>query len=528
MGRIYHDCASVVAWLGLEGPETALAFKIMEIVQTQISAETWVQTARIRSWRNLLGEKKEDASPEIRRNIALLDEVMSPAWDAHWEAFSQLMHRSWFYRAWTTQECILPPQGSFWCGNLRCPIRHFFRPVAQLAERLHHGSLDDVFLGSDTLLGEREALRRNLILLEVGRSRFALHHAPMYEIPWKSARRGQCIDPRDHVYSTLGLFDHDPIHPDYAKPVDEVFREFVLVAEPRIDHILYKVEEPSQRVTPNLPSWVPDFQTPGWPIEWVCLGAEPVYNAGQAGDKVILKLESTDPRVFALMGCLVDEVKHVGASFDELVGRDGLLTSLRQLDGMEWAGGDIVETFWRTLPINLIGAGPMHLTAERHGTGFRAMALYMIASSISLPDVSPTDVSTTEQLVESLRRKTNTEFLPTWAEILDFSAALRGDEAGRKDAIRDASARAKEYMFSLHRMFEGRRWYVTDKGSLGTGPMSLRAGDRVCIFQGMRYPCLLRGKGDGGRYTFIGCCYVDGIMHGEALPGAEFVRVEIE
>jgi hypothetical protein len=71
-------------------------------------------------------------------------------------------------------------------------------------------------------------------------------------------------------------------------------------------------------------------------------------------------------------------------------------------------------------------------------------------------------------------------------------------------------------------MFEGRRWYITDKGRLGVGPMSLRTGDRAFIFQGVRYLFVLRDKADSGRHSFIGCCYVDAIMHGEALPGAEF------
>src|SRR5438477_264451 len=106
-------------------------------------------------------------------------------------------------------------------------------------------------------------------------------------------------------------------------------------------------------------------------------------------------------------------------------------------------------TFWRTLTINLIGTVPVHLTAERHGIGFRAMVLYQIARRICRPEVSPAEVSTIRQLVESLLDKTNPDFLPTWTEVLDFSTALRGDENVRRKAIGSALATAKKYLKSL-------------------------------------------------------------------------------
>ncbi|KAF5723294.1 het-domain-containing protein [Fusarium mundagurra] len=67
---------------------------------------------------------------------------------------------------------------------------------------------------------------------------------------------------------------------------------------------------------------------------------------------------------------------------------------------------------------------------------------------------------------------------------------------------------------------KGRGLFVTDKGRLGWGLLSTRAGDEVWILEGCRVPCLLRPRGDGG-YSLVGEAYVHGIMHGEALEGLD-------
>jgi hypothetical protein len=64
----------------------------------------------------------------------------------------------------------------------------------------------------------------------------------------------------------------------------------------------------------------------------------------------------------------------------------------------------------------------------------------------------------------------------------------------------------------------GTRLFTTDNVNalIGTGPSGLRTGDVVCVLYGDDVPFILRPE-TGGHYTLIGECYVNGIMHGEAL-----------
>lgn len=61
-----------------------------------------------------------------------------------------------------------------------------------------------------------------------------------------------------------------------------------------------------------------------------------------------------------------------------------------------------------------------------------------------------------------------------------------------------------------------RRLAVTEKGHLGMAASRAKRGDLVCVLFGCSIPVLLREL-DKGTYEFIGECYLDGFMNGEAL-----------
>jgi hypothetical protein len=63
------------------------------------------------------------------------------------------------------------------------------------------------------------------------------------------------------------------------------------------------------------------------------------------------------------------------------------------------------------------------------------------------------------------------------------------------------------------RVRDARNFFVSQQGRIGWVPFRTQAGDRVCVFHGMRIPVILRSQGD--RWEFIGACYVHGLMDGE-------------
>jgi hypothetical protein len=57
--------------------------------------------------------------------------------------------------------------------------------------------------------------------------------------------------------------------------------------------------------------------------------------------------------------------------------------------------------------------------------------------------------------------------------------------------------------------------FVTASGHIGLGPDEMKPGHQLCILAGSPMPVILCQRGD--HYEFIGDCFVDGIMEGEAI-----------
>lgn len=396
----------------------------------------------------------------------------------------------------------------------------FHRPIHILDAFLNQNRRDSVIL-TDTVPSKwPEDVMRRMKFLRLTRARFALLNGPLEDKPWNAVREGLCINPRDKVYSILGIFTHPPIYPDYTRPVADVYRDFVVTAEPDLNIILYMRENLSLRTTPNLPSWVPDFAArTQLPVPWTYLGARFAYRAGWSeADPFPLRLDHPDPNIFAIHGLETDTVTHVAASYDELTQADGLLSSLRALDLLSPTlaasrnGGDPVSTFWRTLTADLVGAGPERVRPELHGRGFRALATHCLARSA---DSSPSEV-------RDLLEKVKSPFLPSWEEIVEYT---RGGDAAKEKAAEEG----RVFLDALRAMFSGRRVFFTEAGRVGIGADGVEKGDRVVVLRGMRFPFLMRKVGEvkENRYMLVGHCYAEGIMEGEML-GGEWVRVEIE
>ncbi len=64
---------------------------------------------------------------------------------------------------------------------------------------------------------------------------------------------------------------------------------------------------------------------------------------------------------------------------------------------------------------------------------------------------------------------------------------------------------------------QNRSFFTTKKGHIGLEPSSMIKGDKICIFQGMPWPAVLRWNGEKSAYFFVGLAYMRGIMTGEVL-----------
>lgn len=60
-----------------------------------------------------------------------------------------------------------------------------------------------------------------------------------------------------------------------------------------------------------------------------------------------------------------------------------------------------------------------------------------------------------------------------------------------------------------------RRFFIAENGYYGLGPHNMQPQDKIAVLFGARVPFILRPFGN--RWKLVGECYVNGIMHGEAI-----------
>lgn len=85
--------------------------------------------------------------------------------------------------------------------------------------------------------------------------------------------------------------------------------------------------------------------------------------------------------------------------------------------------------------------------------------------------------------------------------------------------LKSSEAGAVELM---DRVVCGRRIFVSGDGHVGLGPAAMRDGDVICIFFGSQTPHILRAVG-GGRFEYVGECYVHGLMDWAGKKGGKVV-----
>jgi hypothetical protein len=92
------------------------------------------------------------------------------------------------------------------------------------------------------------------------------------------------------------------------------------------------------------------------------------------------------------------------------------------------------------------------------------------------------------------------------------------------DTVDDINMQALlAYMYKRN---SSRRFFITDRGRFGFGRVDIREGDLVCVLLGAKDPCILRGEAD--HYIFVGNCFCQGLMLGEAVKGKSGGEVKLE
>jgi hypothetical protein len=389
---------------------------------------------------------------------------------------------------------------------------------------------------------------------------------------------GKATDPRDRIYSVLGLAKDRAVGepPDYNSDVDKIYSQLVrsfVETHKSLDIICfvhlfnrYNVKPAIQpAIQPALPSWVPDwrampeaFVVPVMasqsarshvgnfrPTDRIKLNGEATFYAS-AGNVPMDVTFPDDPRILICKGILFDYVDGIG----------GLKIAGRGEDGNHEAPEEAYDCINSTSPVNI----PVGLAAKDQHSRYKETD--PVESSKLMDDISrclvlnrkdrylsyqtppkhfyldfqafclsaierPMDAQSPFcdwfQLNKSLFiRHRSLEELCRAAEMPAFSER-RLEEYKEKSGSNSFLSRFKDTTESM-----ARRLITTNKGHIGMAPCRVRKGDRICVLFGCSIPMILRQRGDGSSYEVIGECYLHGFMNGEALEGLDNGRFTVE
>ena len=469
MTELYEKAAAVCIWLGQSGGDHELALNILS------------------SWKPALNVLTPAGGPLLAvLNQLSSDEatwlylVSSVSSERHWAAIDNILKRPWWGRAWVIQEATGPVRTYVLCGNATIDF-------PDLVKSLLVGRLITQMPGYPfQALNTRKAYCMHMMAELRKFKQLQLLDALQF------TRSFTCADPRDKVYVVLGLVQNSHvITPDYERSICQVYTDVVqycVTAYPRLhrlDFLAYVSETSGALSQRRWPSFVPDWRSFSGLSNFKKTTMEyqithRLYNASLDNEGNLL-LEDGKLWVEAFY---VDEVSELGLACDDDHSIKETISSWLPPDAKEpYPTGDTYETaFLHTL------VGDVY-----RGSDF------------------------------SLRRGNCWE--PT-AFDRKYAQSASVDEFHATHLMRVA----------MERTVLQRRLFRTQKGFIGIGPANMAISDRIYGFLGgqMLYVVRIPKVSGNDRYqgsleaTFIGECYVHGLMDGKGVRDNADGTVEIQ
>lgn len=471
MVKVFRKCSKVHIWLGTPeaGALTGNPFKFLE---------HWVTG---RHFYDLPGFYRDPAT-------GLWSWRKNEVFDNLLDDFLQVAGSEWFTRAWTVQECLLPEDKVINFGAWT--VTWEFMLKAEAMKNSHVDNPAQCCKQALSVFSPRQLPAINEWMWQPSRGQKYMdvfrkgNWSPKFHEAVLAFSSRRSSDPRDKIYSMLALATH-PVYkdfrPDYQEEPSKVYVDIFtrMVRETNGDFACFMGGGFGSSM-PGLPSWVRDFSQ-SRRMGVVAVEERRMWNVWlyQASTLQPYQLHWNENRELFYRGTYAESVKSVGPNIS-VTDKDDLRPVLRQ-----WFGS----------------------CREAMGT----CDLTVVRNSFSR--VICADVCKHLPGGPVFRRAKRTDFLQgddAWDRLLD------GDLEGLD---------MRGYGWGVNFAVRGRCFFTTASGKMGLCHPNTIPGDEVWIMSGVRVPFILRalGPGDPGcakRHSFLGDCFLNGIMDGE-LSGRE-------
>ncbi|KZL80803.1 ankyrin and het domain-containing protein, partial [Colletotrichum incanum] len=281
MGSIYREASRVITYIGPEKDDSSLALSIA------------------RDLYNRTLSRYRDHGPISLSAQELNSIERQLAFEPHWMALRALVLRTWSSRCWCAHEFLLNRNLLMMCGRTELSDWYLIPAIVQ---HVVNGSLPRFLLpySPDDPISTRECLRSLMLLRS--------HQLDLLTL-LKGAHPFQSTDPRDKVYSLLGLaVDRDDIalEIDYSCKAEQLYitvANKILAKSPTLGILYSNLNKKSL----TLPSWVPDWST--W--QFGSNGAAHYFSyAACAATPPELRVHTSRDKL-DISGCFVDTIVEI-------------------------------------------------------------------------------------------------------------------------------------------------------------------------------------------------------------------------
>jgi len=475
MKDIYERADRIFAWLGLpfDEEETRLAVTLMHDFHRYLFEGLKKHNDDIDVVLSTV-TKCHDGFPAVSA---------SRVWTA-WDGIAEMFNQSYWHRVWVYQEATTPGRIHFFCGVNEFNDTLLSATICFAQIFSNFPEFNARFVQSAGFASSASSLSSARLGREKGKSRRLIDL--MLQV-----KKAKCTDPRDKVYAPLGhAIDVTPgqITIDYRRRLVDVYIDVArsalfqsnmrglemlgLVFTPAIDA---SDRDLSMTYEPRMPSWVPD---------WRHRVAIPrLVNSTKATEDT---MPLYNPCPGTAMGACIDG--------EELELR-GFVASQLCIE--------MLTNIWDDAEASLRTPRAWYDTLKA-----RSGSAAHIDTAIRRSLVGDTSVA--------VHGKQENGFSPTWKRggLLDWNLVN-----SERDQLDHSSLTVLEGMINcMINVCYGRRMAQLSDGSIAVLPAAAKSGDQVAAFHGGNCLYLVRRLSNRqAAYTFIGECYVDGLMDGAFL-----------
>ncbi|KAL2063949.1 hypothetical protein VTL71DRAFT_4443 [Oculimacula yallundae] len=469
-----------------------------------------------------------------------------------WLRLFEFWSEDWFYRSWVLQEAVLGKKVILLVDDAACSL-DFVMQFWDLAKRrdtpeiLKHGVLADEYTrilhmspvsGMKALRDIRHSKETSSTNVDdeitVSNKEIESDESQILQTRFDLlnllvlSRVNLATDPRDKIYSLLGLARQDPIARSVTPDYSEVNSAAVLFKDIATKFIqagrgtdLLKHAGVDQKL-PGLPSWAPD-----WTYQSRSTMHSELYKCSGSSISSIL-ISTTDPHKITVRGVVLDEVVYAAMAwrYHSLDKEQEKFAPLKKEPDTHFPpfGDEDAICLIRQLAKII---SKEYCTKFDAGEGVEAAMAKTLAMDCSWrlqrTKSDPTfleSFTAFEKLYGTGREEDTPLELVHIAGIFHWVWDFAHEE---RDRLRTQSWPFEVAVQEAHR---GRRFCVTKEGYMCTASYDTEKDDVVAIFEGFRTPFIL-GK-SGNDWKLVGDCYVHGIMDGELIDYSEDIKLKAD